>query len=68
MRNRRREENYRLRTYIDAIKAAKAMTDEDWINQYVFNPFNDKYICRLEWISYLNECILEEADRLTKAA
>lgn len=68
MRNRRTQDGYRLRVYIDAIKDAKAMTDGEWIEQWSKSGGSEKYISRSMWISYLEHCALQAAECFAQQA
>lgn len=64
IKNRRRKEAYRLRIYIDAIKAAEAMTDSAWMEEQIYS--NGPYMPRLSWIEFLRKCALIEANALAQ--
>lgn len=63
MRNRRTVEGYKLRVYIDAIKDVKAMTDQEWLDQWAISANDSPYLTRTMWISYLESCALIEAEK-----
>lgn len=64
MRNRRTVEGYKLRVLIDAIKDVKAMSDAQWLAQWVSHAVpSDRYITRSMWLSYLEACALMEAEK-----
>lgn len=68
-KERRTREAYQLRVLIDALKWAKAMTQEQWIDQWVSGAKIDTpYIPQGQWIAQLEKWALEEADRLLEAA
>lgn len=63
--NRRKPENYKLRVYMDAIKDAHAMTDEQWIDAWITGASTEcVFISRSAWIQYLNNCVLNEVTNL----
>ena len=69
MKNRRTKEGYKLRTYIDALQAAKSMTTEEWVIAWAkAAPSDSQYICHVQWISYLEQCIIQEASNILKVA
>jgi hypothetical protein len=61
VRERRKKEGYKLRIYIDAIKDARATTESQWMEDWARNDCKDHYITKSMWISYLEECALQEA-------
>lgn len=64
--NRRRPEAFKLRVYMDAIKDARNTTDKDWMDRWVAGcNAETQWISRATWISYLEQCALWEADKLT---
>jgi hypothetical protein len=65
MKNRRLESNFKLRTHIDALDAAKALTLSQW--QDIQATSTEKYISQKAWIEYLEQCIIAET-RLSLAA
>jgi hypothetical protein len=67
MKDRRTKEGYKLRVYMDQIKAVKAMTDEEWVDQWAkYSGLNDTYVTRISWISYLEQCVMNEVNSLIK--
>ena len=66
MIDRRTKEGYRLRIYMDQIKQVKAMTDEEWVNNWVIYPISDIYFTRNSWLQYLESCALIEAEKMAK--
>jgi hypothetical protein len=65
MKNRRTSAGYKLRVYIDQIKLVKAMTDEQWVDEWLKTCTADStFILRDYWISYLEQCALEEAETM----
>lgn len=63
---RRTKEGYKLRIYMDAIKACKAMTDEQWVDQWAASDSRDRYQSRKMWLSYLESCALVEAEKMAR--
>ena len=61
---RRTREGYRLRIYIDAIKAVKAMTDAQWVDTQSQRESCGPYMTRLMWLRYLESCALTEAEHM----
>jgi len=61
MKNRRTQKGYKLRVYMDAIKDAKATTDEQWIDQWATSE--GTYVSRVVFLSYLEQCALIEAEK-----
>ena len=65
MEERRRPEAYRLREYMTALKQVQAMSDQDWMDQWVVNVHQDTpWMPRAVWEAYLNMCVIAEAERL----
>lgn len=65
MGNRRTVEGYKLRVLIDAIKDVKAMSDAQWLAQWVSHAVpSDRYITRTMWIGYLESSVMMEAEKL----
>lgn len=62
---KRRKEAYRLREYHNALKQAKAFTNETWIDNLI--AANSPYMPLESWIAYLEHCIVEESERLIKS-
>lgn len=60
--DRRTKEGYRLRIYLEAIKTAELITDEQWIALEATNE--GRFVSRLQWISHLKQCALSEAESL----
>jgi len=66
MKNRRTKEGYRLRIYIDAIKAVKAMSEAEWVEMQSKHASIDRYLSRGEWLAYLESCAIQEADKFLR--
>lgn len=64
MQERRTQEGYKLRVYFDAIKEAKAMSDEEWTNAWAVSGSNAPYMPKSVWIAYLESCAMKEAEKL----
>lgn len=65
MKDRRTKEGYRLRIYMDQIKEIKAMSDSEWVDQWVkYSTKDDVYVSRLSWIVYLEDCVMIEVNSL----
>jgi hypothetical protein len=62
--NRRTKEGYKLRVYMDAIKEVKSMSNEEWIATQASYQSQGHYISRAMWLTYLEGCALQEADKL----
>jgi hypothetical protein len=62
MNDRRTSAGWKLRIYMDAIRDAKAMTDDAWIDMQVYS--DARYLPRDVWISYLEGCALREAETM----
>jgi hypothetical protein len=65
---RRTTEGYKLRIYIDAIKAVKSMSDAEWIETQAACGSSGLYMTRLQWLAYLEGCAIQEAERLLPIA
>lgn len=67
--DRRTKEGYKLRVYMDQIETVKAMTDAEWVDQWAKHAKPDTpYMTRLEWIKYLEGCVMTEVTSLLEAA
>lgn len=64
MLNRRTKEGYKLRVYMDQIKEVRAMTEAQWIEQWITGGQDMAYISRIKWIGYLEQCALKEANSM----
>lgn len=65
-RERRSPKAWRLRVYIDALKEARKMTDQEWIDNWVAHcDANSIFMPRSTWISILEFWAVEEAEKLT---
>lgn len=62
---RRRTTAYKLRNYLDAIKQAEAMTDAEWLDNWVRSAGpQTNWIPRSQWLDYLRGCAILESERL----
>ena len=67
MRNRRTKEGYRLRVYMDEIKALKAMTNAEWNDRWVASATKDSlYTTRESMICYLEASVMSEVNSLLR--
>lgn len=67
--DRRRPENYKLRTYMDALKDVQSMTDQEYMDKWLKHCTKDsEWISRLDWIAYLTGNIVREVENLLKEA
>jgi hypothetical protein len=69
--DRRRPEAYRLRVYIDAIRACENMTDAAWVTAYVDAARLDNRVTwtpKSCWLEYLKACALRESENLLNAS
>lgn len=67
MKDRRTKEGYKLRVYMDQIKEIKAMSDAEWVDQWVkYAGKDDVYVNRLSWLGYLEGCALKEAEKMAQ--
>ena len=65
MRDRRTSAGYKLRVYIDQIKLVQAMTDEQWVDEWVRTCTTEsRFLLRDTWVHYLERCALEEAETM----
>jgi len=64
MKERRTKEGYKLRVYVDAIREAKAITDQEWIENWSKQIGDQVYMPRMDWIYYLEQCAILEATKL----
>lgn len=62
--NRRQSKAYKLRVYLDQIKAVEAMTQEQWLESYTTAPQDMQYMPKGMWLAYLKECALVESRSL----
>jgi hypothetical protein len=62
--DRRTKQGCRLRVYLDAIKQAKAMTQDEWVQNWISS--GNRWMPKDQWISYLETCALKEAEGLTE--
>lgn len=60
--DRRRLEAMRLRTYFDQIKMVKAMTNDQWIEQWIHS--NLPWVPKQDWINQLEQWALAEAQAM----
>ena len=62
---RRRPEGFKLRIYIDAIREAEALTNEEWISNWAANcTVDSEYLSQYNWICLLRKWALQEAHKL----
>jgi len=69
MKNRRTPEGYKLRVYMDELSEVKSMSDDQWMTKWVKHVTKDSvYVNKACWISYLENCIINEVGQFLKRA
>ena len=63
MKDKRTTEGYKLRVYMDAIKDAKAITDDQWVAQWI-KSVDAQWIPKSNWIAYLEQCAIGELEKI----
>jgi hypothetical protein len=63
MSERRKLANSELRILVNQVKAVEAMTDDEWLSQWILST--GSWIPKIMWLGYLKERIVEITKTLT---